>query len=431
MDYAGPAWQPWLSQSQFSKLEVAQNQCLRAINGQYANTSVEILRLEADVPSYRIHSNRLIATAYEKGLRLPANHPRHEAFSNSNTRHKLKVRSSLREEATRLVNTLSIAAAPRKPLDTSLQETWKQSERNWTVHSNQDIKRSMDDIRQKVEGINAEIVIYTDGSCTGGVKFGGAAAVITNGPFDNPVPIDTLEAKGSVHTCSYEEEKRALLLGIKWLQNHPNYDHVAFCTDSLSLLQAMDSDHPDTAEIRELLAVVCRKADLLYVPGHRDIPGNELADEHGKKAARLPGPSDEAVPFRTARTIIKKEICDPPTQHHLAKKFYASVNQERDHLEVTTRKQGSLLAQLRSGHYKELAYYQKLVDPLKSSECTRCGSGEVDDTEHWLTSCAQTAAARMNIFGTHIVDMVELAKAPAKIIELAERTLVKRTETSL
>ena len=151
----------------------------------------------------------------------------------------------MRETATRLVSNLSIATGPRKPLDMRIQETWKESESNWMVHSNQDIKQSIDHIRQKVEGLNAEITIYTYGSCTGGVRDGGAAAVITNGLFDEPVRIETLEAKGSVHTCSYEEEKRTLLLGIKWLQEHPHYNHVAFY--ALSLLQAIDSDHPDTA----------------------------------------------------------------------------------------------------------------------------------------------------------------------------------------
>ena len=352
MDYAAPAWQPWLTPSQFAKLEVAQNRCLRAITGQYANTSVEILRLEANIPSYRTHSNQLIATAFEKGLRLPASHPRHEAITNSSTTHKLRMRSSLRESATKLVSKLSIANSVRKPLDISIQETWNEPERNWTLHNTLNIKKEIATIREIVEGLEAEITIYTDGSCTGGVRDGGAAAVITNGPFDEPVRIETLEAKGNVHTCSYEEEKRALLLGIKWLQDHPVYNHVAFCTDSLSLLQAMESDHPDTTQIRVLLAEVCKKADLVYVPGHCDIPGNELADVHAKQATRLEGPADDAVPFRTARAIIKKEICDPATQHHLAKKFYGSVKQERDHLEIKSRTQGTLLAQLRSGHTK-------------------------------------------------------------------------------
>jgi ribonuclease HI len=78
--------------------------------------------------------------------------------------------------------------------------------------------------------------IFTpNGSCKGGTQKGGAAAVITDGPFSNPNCIDVKKMKGNLHNCSYEEEKRALILGIDWLREHPGYRQVAFCTDSLSL----------------------------------------------------------------------------------------------------------------------------------------------------------------------------------------------------
>ena len=71
MDYSAAAWQPWLSSTQFKKLETSQNRCLKAITGVYAGSDLECRRLEADLPSYRTHSNQLIAIAYEKGTRMP------------------------------------------------------------------------------------------------------------------------------------------------------------------------------------------------------------------------------------------------------------------------------------------------------------------------------------------------------------------------
>ena len=58
-------------------------------------------------------------------------------------------------------------------------------ERNWTVHTNTDIKKNIAAIKLLVEDINADVNIYTDGSCSGGVSNGGASAVITAGPFDD------------------------------------------------------------------------------------------------------------------------------------------------------------------------------------------------------------------------------------------------------
>ena len=426
LDYAAAGWQPWLTPSQFKHLETTQNTCLRAITGQYSNTSSEIVRLEADIPSYRTHSNRLIAIAYEKGMRLPDNHPRKSALTN-NVKHRSKIRSSFRERASSLIEPLSFSSATRAPIDSVLPPAAEEITENWSIHTNQDIKNNIDEIGNRIESIKAELNIYTDGSCTGGVRDGGAAAVITDGPFKNPNCIETKEQKGSKHTCSYEEEKRALLLGIEWLSNHPGYGQVAFCTDSLSLLQAIDSRNPDTAVIRNSLPNVCVHAHLLFVPGHKDIPGNELADKHAKQATKLPGLQDDSVPLRTARTSILREIRDRPTTHHLGSKFYASVKQDRDDLESKSRRQAVLLAQVRSGHYKELSYYDNFIDPTKPAACKRCESGESDDTEHWFTKCSQTAAARQSLFGSADNDMVELALSPAKTIRLAEKTLVART----
>lgn len=425
MDSAAAAWQPFLMPSQFEKLEAAQNRCLRLITGQYQNTSREILRLEADIPSYRTHSNQLIATAYEKGKRLPRNHPRREAVDGPEPAvvHRT-VRSSFRKQGEEITNELSTKDDPRKPLVVCFPEIWNEPERNWTVHTNETIKSDISEIKRLVESIDADVSIYTDGSCKDGTRNGGAAAVVTVGSFDDPQCLEIVKAKGDVHTSSYNEEWRALNLGIGWLEEATHVEHCAFLTDSLSLLQALDNDHPDTQCIRDRLQSACSRIDLLYVPGHKNIPGNELADTHAKAAAQLDGPpADEEITFATAKAVIRSEIVDQTIEHRLARQFYAEVSQERDHREIKSRRDGGLLAQLRAGHQKSLGYYKKLVDPNVSDICERCDSGEIDDTPHWFLRCSSTAAARQRIFGTIDISIAELGLAPAKTIELAKSTL--------
>ena len=427
LDYAAAGWQPWLSPTQFAKLEKAQNTCLRAITGQYANTSCDLLRLEAGIPSYRTHSNRLIALAYEKAMRLPEAHPRRSAVDKS-VKHRLG-KGSFRKQAGILTNSLPLSNSPRAPLDISVPFPEDDHlDENWTVYPNQDIKLSTDALQSRIEGTGAELFIYTDGSCKGGTQKGGAAAVITDGPFSNPNCIDVKKMKGNLYTCSYEEEKRALILGIDWLRDHPGYRQVAFCTDSLSLLLAIESRNPDTLTIRQALPHVCEHAHLLYVKAHNKIPGNELADVNAKEASRLPGVQfiSSSVPLRTARSSIFANILDQPTSHHLGKKFYPSVKQEIDDAQCKSRRQAVLLAQVRSGHYKELGYYANIIDPTQSAVCSYCDSGAIDDTEHWLTSCSSTKDARLEIFGSADIGMVELATSPSKTIQLAEGTLVGR-----
>ena len=68
LDYAVPAWQPWLSDTNLSCLDCLENRSLRLITGQLIPTPLEALRLEAEVQSYRTCSNRLILKATEKGI---------------------------------------------------------------------------------------------------------------------------------------------------------------------------------------------------------------------------------------------------------------------------------------------------------------------------------------------------------------------------
>ena len=58
LDYAAPAWQPWLSDTNLSCLDRLQNRSLRLITGQLVSTPLEALRLEADVQSYPTYSKR-------------------------------------------------------------------------------------------------------------------------------------------------------------------------------------------------------------------------------------------------------------------------------------------------------------------------------------------------------------------------------------
>ena len=68
------------------------------------------------------------------------------------------------------------------------------------IYTNKQIKSDISAIQELIESLNSNLVIYTDGSCTGGILDGGAAAVITDGPFESPHVIDTVMAKGDKHT---------------------------------------------------------------------------------------------------------------------------------------------------------------------------------------------------------------------------------------
>ena len=109
-----------------------------------------------------------------------------------------------------------------------------------------------------IDNHRADVTLYTDGSCSGGTEEGGAAVVITTGPAANPVVSDTLKSRGGRYTCSYEEERRAMVMATEWIkENRPDGDTV-ICSDSQSLLKSMVSSSAEAANIREILDSLTR-----------------------------------------------------------------------------------------------------------------------------------------------------------------------------
>ena len=125
---------------------------------------------------------------------------------------------------------------------------------------------------------------------------------------------------------------------------------------------------------------------LLYVPGHKDIPGNELADVSAKAATSSPGDyANEGLSMNSIKAMIKREVKDAATTHPTVSQTYAEYSEKKDRIAVKSRKEGALLAQLRSGHHKRLAYYCNIIDETISDRCQRCDSDAIDTVEHWLT----------------------------------------------
>ena len=425
MDYAASAWQPFLAESELEKLEVVQNKCLRLITGHYANTNLDALHLESGISTYHTHSKQLTAIAYEKGMRMELTHPRRAALD-KDISHRLKSRSSLRVQGMDIVSTLPIKDSARRPIPSPIIQP-QSGRTNWRISTNESIKHDINAVKEAIDALEADLVVYTDGSCSGGTSKGDAAAVVTSGSTSDLCRVDICQAKGDRLTSSYGEEERALSLGIEWASNHPQ-ERIAFCTDSLSLLLAIQSRNPKTDTIRRQIESLSAEVELMYVPGHKDILGNELADAYAKKAARQVGPfARDDISMEAARSAIRGGIKDPPSQHRLIKDTYAKFSEKRYRAAVKTRAQGSLLAQLRSGHHKSLGYYRNFVNPLVSDKCDRCKDpSAVDDTRHWLTKCTARVVkdARARIFGhTRELGLQEFGLQPDKVLRLADETL--------
>ena len=283
-------------------------------------------------------------------------------------------------------------------------------------------KAIVEKVVRKLDSYDINTTIYTDGSCDAGVSDGGSAVIVTTGTARNPIEIERILKKGGKFTCSYEEEKRAMIEAVKWMQTNQKYDDTIICSDSLSLLEAIDNMTPDTHEIRDRLNTLHGKTHIHWVPSHVNIPGNELADKAAKEAAKMETDVEDSVPlsFAVAKAIVKRTFVDPEPQHPVVSQSYKNISLKKDHL-ITNRKDACLLAQLRSGHCKRLAHYANRLDENTSPLCQKCNE-EPETVKHWL-DCPATISKRMECFGRDNVDLGILSEEPERSLAFAKATL--------
>ena len=127
------------------------------------------------------------------------------------------------------------------------------------------------------------------------------------------------------------------------------------------------------------------------------------------------------VTYDTAKAIIKREIKDQPPKHPVVAKTYEHLSSKEDG-KVKSRKDAALLAQLRSGHCKELKAYQHRIDETKDETCPRCQL-EAETVQHWL-SCLANIRKRQDIFGDDDVSLGMMTKNPGFILAYARGTIL-------
>ncbi len=75
-------------------------------------------------------------------------------------------------------------------------------------------------------------------------------------------------------------------MALGWLL--PSHAAPAICTDSQSLLKAIQSSLADTADLGRMLNKRADKTTLLCIPGHHGITGNEVRMPVLSKRQQLP-----------------------------------------------------------------------------------------------------------------------------------------------
>ena len=178
LNYAAPAWQPWLSDTNLSNLGRIQNHSLRLITGQLVSTPLEALRLEADVQSYSTCSKRLILKAKEKAQCSTDDHPKRITLD-VNIRQRLQSRLSFRQKPEELSTLLPPNLQHRQNIIHFPSPPWQQNSSQTRRISTSVLGTTSrvdgNSIKQQcsvstITSYQADYVVYTDGSGSGGTS---------------------------------------------------------------------------------------------------------------------------------------------------------------------------------------------------------------------------------------------------------------------
>ncbi len=185
---------------------------------------------------------------------------------------------------------------------------------------------------------------------------------MTRGDPADPTILHQSHPRGSVFTSSFAEEAAAMQLALEWATtNHLEYS-LTICTDSQSLLKAVERRSPVIHHLRSLNARP-GPTSLLWIPGNKGIPGNELADTAAKAAALTTSDPPRPISYASARSLIHRTLIDPPPTNSRTVVAYGGFSWPKDCMATSNRADVVLLARLRAGHTPLLKAYANLLDP--------------------------------------------------------------------
>ena len=149
-----------------------------------------------------------------------------------------------------------------------------------------DVSKSMSRDQQLADTLAAiedtgptDILVYTDGSTHEGTTDGGAGMVAMSGEDI----IERWHAPTGRWSSLYQVEKSAMVRAISWQDEYEDWQSAPLLCDSKSLVEThANSSQPDgdVHRIQSAIAELCKKTEvrILWVPGHFNLRGNELAD---------------------------------------------------------------------------------------------------------------------------------------------------------
>ena len=437
--YGSSTYMPLSHKTNREKVDQVAAAGARVITGCPAGTRTRVAMAEANIRSISSLADEQGAILRERVLRLPGSVPARKTVTRK-VKKRLKNRQSWREEATKTATEAQLEETGREPNTLPTRPPWLSTGKGrvsfHTEAGDTTSRADTPDTRRAAAGRvldslpPADCIYFTDGSTEEGFGVGGGGIVREEQSRGNA----TWSVPAGRWTSSYRAEQVAFLAAIEDAGRAPRtVKTVRICTDSLSLVMFLrrgaGSRSPDTLTRiwhgLQKLTQQRRKVQVVWIPGHADITGNEQADQAANTGRSLPQ-QEVKVDLPSAKAAIRG-VC----RKKWSGTYHTTVPPEHTHRRATegrclkyekewSRRDQVLLHQLRTNRCPLLqATLHRWNRPDTDGLCSECGVAE--DTEHVICDCPKYQTARSALLG-HIPALTVLQSDPDAVLRFMRRT---------
>ena len=159
---------------------------------------------------------------------------------------------------------------------------------------------------------------------------------------------------------------------ISLLDEYEDWQSALVLCDSKSLVETLaNSNQPDddVHRIQSIIAELCKKKDvrILWVPGHCNLHGNELADLEAKLGSEVAQPS-ASLDSSTRAALIRREERQSSLTHLSLTALYTTRPREEEE-DLLQKADRTDLIRFRYGHHPHLRRWQHMTGMSETDSC--------------------------------------------------------------
>lgn len=414
IEYASTVWHdPLRDKTHLRHLRTVQRTALIRVLSAFRTVATATLDVEAHVQPIHLRLRHRAQNTVTRLHTLPQKHPIWNTLLRAQRRRN-NLGTYARFPLAEALKTMNLERLREiEMIDPTPLPPWRPE-----VFSKIEIEPDREAVIEKAEATRStsDVVIYSDASGRQGHLGAAAAAIDEMQQTTDKVQIQVGSMdRWSVHAAEligilYAINIINLVAVRRWTTSHSRVRSATIFSDSMSALQAIQN--PGNKSGQQIIHAILQAAKntkthgtairLQWIPGHCEIPGNDVADQLAKEAA-IPGKTHPFSPLMSReRAHIRqgiqaqweKEWKESKTGSHLRRiDNTLPAKYTRGLYGSLPRNRAYLLTQLRTGH----CWLSTYAKTFRFRDNDLCVCGERESVSHVLLDCPELRALRREL----------------------------------